>query len=305
MATTDNLALRYFVESTYGEVPSPAPTLQTLLVRSESLTTNFDTLESEAVTGERQLVNLVRTGRLCEGTIETELNYSNLDDLFRGALAANWNTDTLENASTLISFGFEKHLTTLGIFYAFAGGRINSLAVTMEPRSMIRASVGVMAKGGVFSGASVGDGTPDAVTANEPMVTLSTLTLQEAGAAIACPTRFSFETTNELKPKICMGEDDISGINLGNFRVTGTLEAYFESTTYVNKLINDTATDFVITATDADGNSYTFTFPKVKFSTLEGPANTGRNQDVLQTLGWTAYRDPSTEITMRIERSAA
>ena len=302
MATTDNLAFRYFTETAYGEVNSPAPTLSTLLVVSESLTTNFETIESEAVVGDRQVADIVRVGKIAEGDINCELNFSNLDDLLTGALADTWESGVLENGSDLISFGLEKAMSDLSIYYAFLGARVNTFSCEMALQSMIKASIGVMAKGGAFGASSFGDGSPSAATSNEPMVTLARLTLNEAGAGMACPTAFSFNTTNELRQKRCLGQDDISGINLGIFRVTGTLEAYFEGQTYVDKIVADTATDFEIVAEDADGNSYTFTFPLVKFQTLEGPANTGRSQDLMQTLGWTAYKDPSTGITMRIER---
>lgn len=306
MASTDRMALRYFVEGTYGETaPSPAPTLSTLLIISESLTTNFDTVESEAVIGDRQVQDVIRVGKICEGEINTELEYSNLDDFFGGALAAAWSTDTLENGNALISYGIEKHMQDLGLFYRFAGCRVNTLSVQMALQSIITGSLGVMGKGGVFATSTIGDGSPTAAVTNPEMVTLASLTLNEGGSGIACPTVFNFQTTNELRQKRCLGEDDISGINLGTFRLTGTLEAYFEDRTYVDKLINDTPSDFEIIAQDSDGNSYTFTIPRFKFTSLAGPANTGRSSDVMQTLGWTAYRDPSTGITMRIVRATA
>jgi hypothetical protein len=306
MATTDNMALRYFVESAYGEAsPSPAPTLNTLLVVSESLTTNFQTIESEAVVGDRQVQDIVRVGKICEGDINTELNYGNLDDFFRGGLAGAWVTDLLENGSTLVSYGLEKEMSDLGIFYRFVGARVNTLAINMALQSMITGTVGVMAKGGVFANSTFGDGSPVDATTNPSMVTLSTLTLNEGGTGLACPTSFNFQFNNELRQKRCLGEDDISGINLGIFRASGTLEAYFEDRTYVDKLIADTPSDFEIIAQDSDGNSYTFTFPRFKFQTLDGPANTGRSQDVMQTLTWTAYKDPSSGITASITRAAA
>jgi len=254
------------------------------------------------VVGDRQVQDLVRVGRIAEGDINAELSYENLDLLFQGALADAWESDVIENSSDLISFGLEKHMTDLGIFYAFAGARVNGLSVTMELQSIIQATLSLMAKGGIFDTSTVGDGTPDDAPSNEPMVTLSKLTITEGGTGIACPTSFSFQTTNELRQKRCLGQDDISGINLGIFRVTGTVEAYFESTTYVNKLINDEPSDFEIVTEDADGNAYTFVFPRFKFTTLDGPSNTGRSSDLMHTLGWTAYKDPTTEITMRIER---
>ena len=307
MATTDNMALQYFVESTWGETsPSPAPTLQKLLINSESLTTAFNTIESEAVVGDRQVQEITRVGRICEGDIVTELTYANLDDFFRGALASDWDSGTgiIENASDLVSYGIEKNFTDLGIFYRFSGCRVGTLSVAMELQSIITGTIGIMGKGGIFASSTFGDGSPTAATTNPRMVTLSSLTLNEAGGSMACPTSFTFQTDNELRERRCLGADDISGINLGIFRVTGTMEAYFESRTYVDKIVADTPTDFEIVAQDADGNSYTFTFPRAKFTTLDGPGNTGRSQDVMQTLGWTAYMDPSTDITMSIARSA-
>ena len=306
MATTDNLAFRYFVEGTYGDAtPSPAPTLNTLLITSETLTTNFETVESEAVVGDRQVQDIIRVGRIGEGDVNTELNYLNLDDLFRGALADAWDSNVLQNGSTLVSYGLEKHMTDLSLFYRFVGARVNTLQVSMALQSLITGTVGFMAKGGIFADATIGDGTPNVATTNPSMPTLSNLTVTEAGGSITCPTAFSFQTTNELRQKRCIGDDDISGINLGIFRATGTLEAFFEDRSLVDKIVNDTPTYFEIVAQDSDGNSYTFTFPQVKFTTLTGPANTGRSQDLMQTLAWTAYRDASTDLTMQIERAAA
>jgi len=306
MATTDAMAFRYFVESTYGDAtPSPAPALNTLLITSESLTTNFDTVESEAVVGDRQVQDIVRVGQIGEGDINAELNYSNLDDLFQGALADEWLSNVLENSSTLISYGLEKDMTDLSKYYRFVGARVNTLSVNMALQSMITGTVGVMAKGGIFANATIGDGSPVASTTNPSMVTLSTLTITEAGGAITCPTAFSFQTTNELRQKRCLGEDDISGINLGIFRASGTLEAYFEDRSLVDKVTADTPTYFEVVTQDSDGNSYTFTFPQVKFMTLDGPANTGRSQDLMQTFAWTAYKDVSSGITMQITRAPA
>ena len=306
MATTDNMALQYHVETAYGETaPSPAPTQSVLLITSETLTTAFQTIESEAVVGDRQVQDIVRVGRICEGDINFELNYGNLDLLLQGALADAWTSNLLENGSTLISYGLEKNFSDLSIFYRFAGARVNTFGLDMALQSMITGSMGMMAKGGVFAASTIGDGSPTAATSNTPMVTLSTLTLNEGGTGISCPTAFSFQTTNELRQRRCLGDDDISGINLGIFRVTGTLEAYFESRAYVDKLIADTASDFEIVTQDSAGNGYTWTFPQFKFTTLEGPGNSGRSSDVMQTLGWTAYSDPSSGKTMTVTRADA
>ena len=302
MGFSDRMAMRYLREDSFG-VPGSKP-LQTLLVTSETLTTNFTTIESETVIGDRQVRDLVRTGRLAQGDINFELIYGNLDDLLCGALANEWVSNVLENDSDLISFAFEKDFTDLGLLYAFLGCRVGGLTLNFAVQQQIRGTLSVMGKGGVFASASasIGAGSPAAAVDNPMMVSLSKLVLEEGGQGITAATAFSFQTANNLRERRVLGSDDLVNLALGTFRVTGTLDAYFEDRRFLDKLIADTPTDFEIVTEDDDGNAYTWIFPRIKFTGTTGPNNQGRNTDVMTQLQWTAFRDPSTGITMRVER---
>jgi hypothetical protein len=99
-----------------------------------------------------------------------------------------------------------------------------------------------------------------------------------------------------------LGAFDLLDINLGKFRPTGTVTQYFESRAQAQKLIDDDPTDFEVTTEDGDGNAYTWIFPRLKFTEIDGPAGTGEDQDVMLTLNWTATEDPSTGVAMQVER---
>lgn len=304
MSSTDSMVMRYAVEESYGELAS-AQALKNLVIVSETLTSQFNTIESEGVLGDRQLRDLVRVGTMAQGDLNTELSYAALDDLLTGALCDAWVSDVIENGSDKVSFAFEKDFADLTKYYAFRGCRVGGFRLNLDLQQQIRAVISVMGRGGVFADATIGTGTPTAAPENPMIPTLANLTIEEGAAAVEEALGFSFQLDNQLREQRVLGSNTLRDINLGQFRLTGTLRAYFESRKYVDKLVGDTASDFEIVTQDADGNSYVWTFPRFKFTGLTGPGNSGRSQDVVQELTWTAMRDPSTGITARVERSAA
>lgn len=300
-AITDRMAFRYSRETVYG-ITDAVP-LTTLLITSEDFTTAFPTVESESVNGERQVADAVRVGDDAAGSANFELIYGNLDDLLEGALCNDWDTSNyIENGDFLVSFSIEKHFQDVTQFSAAKGCRVSTLNLAFVPRQRITGSVGLMGRGQTFTGVTVGTGLPvDAVT-NPMMVTTGALSLEEASAAITACTNFTIALDNGLRPQFVNGNSSIRDIGLGTFRVSGTMECYFSNRAYIDKLIAETPSDYVIVTEDSESNSYTWTIPRFKFTGLAGPANSGRSQDVMQTLNWTAFLDPSSGITMRVDR---
>lgn len=300
-ALTDRMAFRYSRETVYGITDAVA--MQTLLITSEDFTSAFPTVESESVTGERQVVDVVRVGSDGAGSANFELMYGNLDDLLEGAMCAEWDTsDSIENGNFLISFSIEKHFQDITQFQAFKGCRVGTMVLNFVPRQRITGSMALMGRGGVFNTVTIGTGSPTSATTNPMMVTTDALSLEEASAAITAATSFTINLDNGLRPQNVLGNSSIRDIGIGTFRVTGQMECYFQNRTYIDKLLAETPSDYVIVTEDSEGNSYSWILPYFKFTGLAGPNNTGRSQDVMQALEWTALFDPSSSKTMRIER---
>lgn len=310
-AITDRMAMRYLREDAI-KVPGSKP-LKTLGITSESLTTQLDFTESETVIGDRQLQDTVKVAERVQGSIEFELLYGNIDDLLEGALANDWEgspvANVLENGDEDISFAFEKDFGDIGVLAQFLGCKIDTFGMTFPLREKITGSMSVLGSQGQFASgsASIGTGSPVAAVQLPPMVTLASLAISEGGSSPALDylTEFSFELNNNTRELPRLGSIDLRGLALGLNRVEGSVTAYFEDTRLAEMLLAETESDWEITTADSEGNSYTWVFPRFKFTSIDGPNQTGRSQDVFLTLGWTALRDPSTGITMRVERDDA
>ena len=72
----------------------PGGEMQIMRVRSDSLEPGIQTIESQLVTGDRQVDNVVQVGRSASGDIDTELSYGEYDDWFLGLLFSDaaWTT---------------------------------------------------------------------------------------------------------------------------------------------------------------------------------------------------------------------
>jgi hypothetical protein len=306
-AEADRVALRYIREATYGETPSAA--LKTLRIVTESISDSIEYDQSEESVGDRQVLDLVKSGQVSSGEIAGELSFANLDDLLPGAFAGEWSTNVLANGAERISYSFEKDFQDLtDIYYAFRGMRIGSFGLDMEPRSKIRFSMGVEGLGGIRPVASIGTGSPTAATTHPVMSTLETLSIFEGKGT---PTQvigavgFTMNIDNGLREDPQLQTADPYDIGLGECVVTGTYRHYLRDASFIDKVLGDTPSAWTITADDSDGNRYVFRFPHFKFTSLTDAGKAGRNQKVTPSLDWQAYRDPDTGLTCTVERIPA
>jgi hypothetical protein len=102
-------------------------------------------------------------------------------------------------------------------------------------------------------------------------------------------TQLDLSIANNLRQRLVVGELGAVSMGAGQFTVTGTLQAYYESKTLFNKFLNQTATQLAFILQDAAGNAYIIDMPAVKYS--DGTRNpTGKNTDIIANLPFTAYK---------------
>jgi hypothetical protein len=90
LATTAATAIRYIVESAFGQVPGTG-NAQNLRFTGESLAFNITKSESNEIRSDRQITDLVPTNADANGDINYELSYREYDDLIEAALMGAWN----------------------------------------------------------------------------------------------------------------------------------------------------------------------------------------------------------------------
>lgn len=183
----------------------------------------------------------------------------------------------LKVGTTPKSFSIEDAALDIGQFRLFTGCQVDSVAISIKPNQMITATFSMVGRDMTISASSV-DPTKDASTTNQPFDSYSgTLSIGNAGAAmtaIATITGIDFTVTNSLAPTFVIGSPSTPQLEYGMAAVEGTITAYFEDATLINRFINETTTAFQVTVNDPTGvSNYTFHFPRVKINGATVPVD--------------------------------
>jgi hypothetical protein len=110
----------------------------------------------------------------------------------------------------------------------------------------------------------------------------------------------SIEIENNLRERNALGTLGAISIGAGEFSVTGSLNTYFNNSTLIQKVIDNSETSLTLAFSSGD-ESIMFFLPRVKFS--EGtPDVSGKNEDVMASISFQAILDPTTGYTMAIAK---
>lgn len=126
--------------------------------------------------------------------------------------------------------------------------------------------------------------------------------LKSNGVALTTAIK-SIELTIEgnLRQQQAVGSKFPVGIAAGRLNVTGKLDAYFADGLMYDHFLNHDTVSLQFPVTDVDGNTYYFTIPA--FKVLSDPvAPGGIDQDVMEQMEFTAFRDGATKCMVQIDR---
>ncbi len=222
------------------------------------------------------------------------------------AVAATVSGSTLVNGVVERSFTMEKDFQDITEFINFVGMRAGTWSLSVTNGAISTGTFGFSGKQADAAGATVGTGPVVAASTNPVMNGIDNVTDIREGGVIStfCVSEISFQVENNLRMINCVGEVGPTDIGIGSFGVTGNLNVYFESRALYEKYLDFTTSSLSFRAIDALGNAYVFTFPAVKFTAGEVVAG-GLDQDVLANMQWTAFRDSTSGVMMRVDRFAA
>lgn len=117
----------------------------------------------------------------------------------------------------------------------------------------------------------------------------------------------TLNVSQNLRSRYKLGQFGPMDMKLGDFVVTGTLQAYFSDEAMIDKYLNGTETSLAIAISDevtARGNAYLFDLPRIQFTSGQRVAG-GRNQDVIADMGFQAVYDSVDACSLRIARIAS
>lgn len=209
------------------------------------------------------------------------------------------------NGTTQSSFSLEKEYTDLtNIFSIYTGCMIDGFTLTVPSDNIVTGVFNILGKIEASAVATVGDGNNTTAPANEVMAGIEDITaILEANASFAS-TGFSITLGNNLRQRLQIGSLGPISIGTGIVDVTGTLQAYFETQTILDKYLNFTDSALAIQFADSTGKGYVIDLPRVNYDTGTRVA-TGQNTDILADLSFSAFRNSSQNETIVIQRFVA
>lgn len=211
----------------------------------------------------------------------------------------------LRNGTTKVSMTMEKVFTDIAQYIAYTGMMVNDWAQEINANELITGSFGFMGKSGSApSGASVGTGGPVAANSNDVMSAVANVAQLMENDSVLSGTyarNLTWSLSNNLRGKPGIGVMGNTDVGIGTLVLTGRLNTYFENGTLYNKFRNGTSSSIMTRLTDAFGNSYIISFPRIEL-TDGNPNIPGQSQDVMLDMAWQATRHPTYLCTVQIDK---
>lgn len=255
--------LTYILENTFNTTPG-SPAMVKLPINTHSVSLQKEAVESNEIRPDRQVAVFRHGNKSVSGDISVEFRPLDYDELLEGALFGDFDSQNeLRLGTTFKSFTLEDGALDIAQYRVFTGCAVNSLSMNLVPNAMVEATFGIVGAGAdTVSGSSI-DASPTEPQSDDPFDTFSG-TITEGGSSIAIISALDFTIENSLNPAFVIGSATAPQMEYGRGRVTGNVTAYFQDAVLLNKFINETETSIQFTL--SGDTSYTFDFPKVKYS---------------------------------------
>lgn len=291
--------LAYIAEVTYGTTPT-TPALTYIPYTTHSLNLSKARVQGNDIQPDRMLRVDRHGNRQVGGDIVVDMRKGDYDAFLESAFMSTWATNVLKVGTTLKSFSIEdsaNDTASTDAFRLFTGMSVSSLAVSIKPNEMVTGTFSFVGKDMTAALTSAGTSSYGAVT--KPFDAYSgTIKIADAGgvlAGIATVTGVDFTINNNFNPTFVVGSATTPQLEYGLATVEGTITAYFEDLSLINRFINETETAFEVQVDSPDATAgHTWLFPRIKINAADVPV-TGPTSRVI-SLPFVALYD-STELT--------
>lgn len=296
--------LSFQAETVFGVAPG-TPTL----VQLPYNTHNLDLTKERVIGNDIQPDRMTRTdrhgNRTASGDIVVDLRKADYDLLLESAFMNTFSTNVLKVGTTIRSFHIEDSANDIAQHRLFSGMSVSKLAVSIKPNQMVTGTFSMVGKNMAISATSF-DAVKTASSTNQPFDAYSGLIrIADAGgslASIATVTGIDFTIDNGFSPTFVVGANTTPQLEYGMATVEGTITAYFEDATLINRFLNETQTAFEVNVDDPTGASdYTWLFPRIKINASNVPVDNPQSRII--TMPFVALYDTTENTNIKLTRS--
>jgi len=218
----------------------------------------------------------------------------------------------LKSALGQPSFSFENQYNDSGFdanskYLVYEGMTVNTFNLSLAPNGIVTGSFGLIGeapRASAFSNISLGATFESSVvnpTANfSPMDSFSGQVDEGATIDIATITGIELALTRNLNPEFVIGKDQTVRITPGRNLVTGTVTAFFENKTLLEKFLGETSSSLKFTMLDTSSNTVEVFLPNIKYTA--GDNSVSGEAAILVSMPFTALYDAAQATNIRITR---
>ncbi|MDG1315609.1 MAG: phage tail tube protein [Flavobacteriaceae bacterium] len=294
-------SLSFISEVTFGT--TPAGNFTNLPFSTHSLNLTKDRLSGTDIQSDR-MARVDRHGnRQVGGDIVVDLRDGDYDTLLESAMLNTFTTNVLKVGVAPKFVSIEDYAADIDQARLFTGMAVSTMGISLAPNQMVTTTFGMIGKDMSISGT---EKTQDDSSGAAPFDAYSgALSIGNVGGATTSTivTALDFTLTNSFAPTFVIGDDSAPSLEYGRAEVEGTLTAYFEDASLINRFLDETETEIEVSVDDPTGaNAYTFNFPRVKINSadvgVDGPTSR------MVTMSFVALYDSTEETNLKITRPA-
>jgi len=292
--------LSYIVESTFGT--TPAGNFTAIPYNTHSLNLTKERVTGNEIQPDRMLRVDRHGNRSVAGDIVVDLRDGNFDPFLESALQSTFTVggDLLVGVTPKY-FSIEDAANDIAQYRLFTGVAVSKGSISIAPNQMVTTTFSMVGKDMTISGTGQ---TVDDATIAQPFDSYSgdvSIGDVASASASAIVTSLEFSVDNALSPTFVVGDDATPHLETGMATVEGTLTAYFEDAALINRFLNETESELIVSVDDPTGaNEYTFTFPKIKVNGADVPVDGPTSRIV--TLPFVALYDATEDTNLKITR---
>ena len=295
-------SLSYGVESTFGVAATG--TYGGLPIKTHSLDLSKDRLQGMDIYSDR-MPRVSRHGnRQTAGTIEVDLRKGNYDDFLESGMMSSFDSSDVMTVGTTPKFlTIEDALNDITQFRLFTGMTVSSTSFSIAPNQMVNTVFTMVGANMTVSGTGK---TTSAAVINDPFDSYSASMYEGgvgSGDVISIISSIDFSITNSFAPTFVVGSDTTPQLEFGRSIIEGTITAYFEDLSLLNKFLNETESEIEINVDAPAGtDTYTFWFPRIKYN--GGNIPLANEQSRLVTLPFEALYDTTATTQLKLTRTS-
>jgi hypothetical protein len=314
-ANSSETELSFIEESVWGVTPA-TPTFERARMTGEGLVYDIQTTTSEEISPASDVTDEVQVGASASGPINFELSFGSSFDLLlehalRGAFDVATPGDDLEElkaGTAKKSLSIEKSFDVGGAkeYSRYSGMVANSLNLTVEQQAIVSGSIDFLGKGEATDSVEITGASYNAPSSGKPMAAPDVANITVGGVAGSIYySSLSFTLNNNASVQAAIGVKDAVGVKYGQRQIEGNLSAYFDADTapLYDKFVQGAESSISFDLIDDQANTYTITFPRIRFTTGRRVAG-GNGEDVVAEMGFRALLDPSEGCSIKIVKTA-